>query len=247
MSNLFKIEFYKLKKSKMFYFFGFLVLLQVLVIYLFVPSIKLKSGKETLSYMLFIQNHLSLNIIMGIFAADFIVTEFSSGYIKNLIAYGHKRVNIFISKIIVYFIGIIIISFIGTILATVINTVKSGYGETFNLKSIIFIINMSFIVMLIQLAVGSVSVLVAFASRNLNVAIGIVVAIDFINRIGNAMAMDNPTMKLIFEHSIFSQSAIVCDNNAGALDFFRAIILSCVTIFVSLILANYIFKRVEIK
>ncbi len=254
MFNLFKIEFYKLKKSKMFYFFIFLTIMQAIAIYVFSlnglsKNLKLMSGKETLVYMLFIQGQLALNIITGVFAADYIVTEFTSGYIKNLISYGHKRISVFISKTMIYYIGIIIISFIVPVAMTVINIVTNGYGEVFTFNSLIFLIRLFLVMMIIQVAIGSIAVLAAFASRNVNITISIVIALDFINRISNIMFIHKPStvVKWIFNNIVLAQFSIVLQDKAGAPEFLHAVIVSLITILVTTSAGIYIFKKSDIK
>lgn len=252
MFNLFKIEFYKLKKSKMFYFFILLNIMQgvticFLSVHAFSRSLNIISGKEILIYMLFIQTNLTLNIITGVFAANYIVTEFTSGYIKNLISYGHKRINIFISKTMVYYIGIIIITLITPVAMAVINTVNNGYGEVFTFSSLMFLIRIFLTMILIQVAIGSINVLAAVASKNVNITISVIIALDFANRVFNIMTIEKPSFNWIFDRLIFSQASIIFSDKATVPEFLRAAIVSLITLLVTTTLSIYIFKKSDIK
>lgn len=247
MFNLCKAEFYKLKRTKIFYFFILLIIMQAIVVCAFSEKLKLMSGKETIVYMLFIQSTLALNIITGVFAADYIVTEFTSGYIKNLISFGHKRINIFISKATVYYIGIIIIEFIVPLGMTVINIIINGYGEAFTFDSLLFLIKLILTMIIIQIAVGSIFVLAAFVFRSVNITIVIVIALDLINRILNIMVIDKPSLEWIFNKLILSQPNIILYGKAGNGEFLQACIVSLITIFITTIVGIYMFKKIDIK
>lgn len=247
MSNLLKVEFYKLKTSKIFYLTMFLNLLQSIAVYVFSDNFKLMSGKQAFTFILSIQSSLALNILIGIFASDYIVTEFSSGYIKNLISYGHKRINIFVSKSIVYYIAIIIVTFIPAILFSAVNTKANGYGEIFNFNSIIFLLKVFLIILIIYAAIGSICVLTAFISRNANITITIIVFLDFFNRIFDIIAVQKKSLEWIFYKSIFAQPGIVLSDKAATSEILQAVIISLVIIIVTTVVGIYVFNKSDIK
>lgn len=231
----------------MFYFILLINILQGIVGYMFLGNTKLVSETEVLSYTLYIQSHLALPILMGIFASDFIVTEFTSGYIKNIITYGHKRVNILISKALAYYTGIIIISFISPILILLIDIVINGYGEILTLNSIIAVIKSLLIMTIIYIAIGSISFLAAFVSRNTSITIAIIVTLDFMNRILTIFAIRNTFFKKFYKKTIFCQPSIVLADKVNTTEILQAIIVSLITIFVTTLLSNYAFKKIDIK
>ena len=247
MLNLIKVEFYKLKTSKLFYFIIFANLLQAIVIYVFSDTLKVMDGKNSLLYIFNIQSSLALIILMGVFASDYIVTEFTSGCIKNLISYGHKRISIFAAKSIAYYVGVVIISFIPPLLMTGINTVINGYGEVLTVNSLLFAVRVPLLMLLIYIAIGSISVLIAFISRNVNVTILLIAALDFINRIFMILAMRKTELMSIFSKTIFAQPNIVASNSLTSLESLQAVIVSIITIFITTIIGIYAFKKTGIK
>ncbi|WPC39382.1 ABC transporter permease [Clostridium sp. JS66] len=247
MSNLLKVEFYKLKTSKMFYLTMFLNLLQGIVVYAFSENFKLMSGKQAFTFIISVQSSLALDILIGIFASDYIVTEFTSGYIKNLISYGHKRINIFVSKSIVYYIGIIVITFIPALILSFINTKVNGYGEIFNFYSMAFLMKLFFMILIIYTAIGSISVLIAFISRNANITIIIIVFLDFINRIFDVISVQKPSLEWIFYKSIFAQPGIVLSDKATTAQILQAMLISVLIIVVTTVVGIYVFNKSDIK
>lgn len=247
MFNLLKVEFYKLKTSKMFYFTMLLNLLQTALIYVFSENIKLYSGEKSLIFIFNMQSALFLDILIGLFASDFIVMEFNSGYVKNLISYGHKRIRIFTSKTIVYYVSIAIIIFTAPLIVTITNTVKNGYGETFTFNSLLFIIKTLLIILLIYIAIGSISVLAAFVFRSSNVTICIIAALDFISRIFDAESIRNSSLLWIYSNNIFSQPGIVLSDKVTNMEVVKAVIISFLVIFLTTSLGIYEFKKADVK
>ncbi|MBW9157613.1 ABC transporter permease [Clostridium sp. FP2] len=247
MLNLIKVEFYKLKTSKLFYFIIFVNLLQAVVIYIFSDNLRVMNGKKSLAFIFNMQSSLALIILIGIFASDYIVTEFTSGCIKNIIAYGHKRISIFTAKSIAYYVGIVIISSIPPLLMTGINTVINGYGEAITVNSLLFVARVYLLMLLVHIAIGSVCVLIAFISRNVSVTMALIVSLDFINRICMAIATQKSGIMLIYDKIIFAQPSIVASNSCTSAEDLQAVIVSIITIFIATTIGGYAFKRADIS
>ncbi|MDS0525518.1 ABC transporter permease [Clostridium sp. SHJSY1] len=247
MLNLLKNEFYKLKKSKMFYFCLFCIIMQAVVVYCIPDKTLLKSGKEMLRYITNVQNGLGTNMVIGVFAAECIVTEFTSGYIKNLIAYGHKRITIFMSKVIVYYTSSIIMGLALPIGMMIINTAINGYGEIFDLKAFVHLIGMILIVVVIQVGICSLNVFVAFISRSVNITVIAAIVFDFINRLINIMVVQKSSCEWAINHYVYSQPTIVFSYNVRTRDFIQAIIVSLVTITITTVVSIYSFNKADIK
>ena len=247
MFNLFKIEFYKLKKLKTFYIFIVLSLLQIIPIYYFGGSLKGLNGKETLAYMLFIQSNLGTNILMGAFVGYFIVNEFTSGYIKNLIANGHKRCNIFLSKSIVCYLGSTVIALLPAIVMMLINIHKLGCGERFTINSAMHLVRILMLATITYLGVVSITILLSFLIRR-NTAISIIIlALDFINRILNIMIVKIPSLEWVLSKTTYMQPVASLSKEATSKYMIQGIIVSSLTIILTTIIGIYSFEKSEIK
>lgn len=247
MINLLKAELYKLRTSKNFYLVILLNILQCIVVYAFSEKFRYLNGKEMFSRMFDMQNYLGFWELIAIFASDYIVTEFSSGYIKNLVSYGHKRVSIFISKGIAYFIGIAIICCVLPIVMSIINTVVNGYGEAFDFQSVMYFIGLILLMIFIHCSIASIGLLAAFISKNASVTVAAIVMIDVANRIINIFAIRSHTADVLYNKLIFAQITKVLSDNVKVFDIFQAVIISLVTMFVCMIIGLFVFKRAEIK
>lgn len=246
MLNLVKVEFYKLKTSMLFYLVVVFNLLQVPLIYIF-SGLKVMNGKKSLVYIFYIQSSLALTILIGIVASNYIVTEFTSGCIKNLISYGHKRINIFTAKSITYYVGVVIISSIPPLLMIGINTIINGYGEAFTISSLLFVVGFFLLMLLIYIAIASICVLIAFTSRNVNVTIFLIVAMDIINRICMIIAIRNSRFMSIYNKTILAQPSIIASESVTSVQALQAVIISIITIFIATTIGGYVFKKTDIS
>jgi ABC-2 type transport system permease protein len=246
MFNLLEIEFYKLKKSKAFYILILLSVAQSLVVWIFNDKLIHHSGKETLSYMLYIQSSLGGNLFVGILSADFIGNEFTSGYIKNLICYGHRRRDVLIAKSIVYFLGSIIINFTCPVIFTLINTMKNGYYSNFTFWEFINLLAIILTSIVIQIAICSISLLVIFLSKSPNINIGILIGVDFIFRAMSIVSIHVLSFRNIYDNFILSQFGIISQDNVTISQYLHAFAIGVITIAIFFSITNYFFEKSDI-
>jgi ABC-2 type transport system permease protein len=245
MLNLLKVEFYKLKTSKTFKLILVLMVLQSILCPILYS--KEMTGKQVLLQVFAAQEVIALLIFIGAFAAFYIGDDFKSGCIKNLIAYGHKRRNIVIAKSISYSIGIAIISLTSPILIATINTIMNGYGEVFTLNSLVFILKVSFLMVLIYIGIGSIAVLISFIGRNGIITVVAFVLIDTINRALRGLVFQKYLSGEIYTRTIFGQSLFLDTHYVEFSQGFKIIGISITTIVISTLLSVYFFKKAEIK
>ncbi|MBW9148786.1 ABC transporter permease [Clostridium sp. CM028] len=245
MLNLLKVEFYKLKTSKTFKLI--LVLMVVQSILCPITFSKEMTGKQVLLQVFGAQEFIALYMLIGAFAACYIGDEFSTGCIKNLIACGHKRRDIVIAKSISYYVGIAIISLTSPILITIINTIMNGYGEVFTLNSLAFILELSFLMVLIYIGIGSIAVLISFIARNSIITVGAFILVDTVNRVCRGLIFRKYLIIKILNKTIFGQSLFLDTDYVEFSQGFKIIGISITTIVVSTLLSVYFFNKAEIK
>ncbi|AAK78838.1 ABC-2 type transport system permease protein [Clostridium acetobutylicum] len=206
MFNLLKVEFYKLKRSKVFYLFIVLMIMQSMFVLIPIKENYLlnKTGQDMFLQSFPLQEFIFNTLIIGAFGY-FIGKEFHSGYIKNLIVSGHKRINIVLSKAIVFCIGVAIISFIFPICTFVINSIRNGYGEKYSVE---YMFEVSVIMLFVYLAIGSIVTMISFITKNIAITIALFYLIDIINRFGTAMSLRNSTVKYFYYKTVFAIPSI---------------------------------------
>ncbi|GAA0737391.1 ABC transporter permease [Clostridium oceanicum] len=250
MFNLLKVEFHKLKTYKIFYFLILLTILQAVSMVTLSDLFRRECGQDVLVRTLLAQQGLSIIIFSGIFIGDYIVREFTSGYIKNLIIYGHKRAHIVISKFITCSLGLVIIGFTCPIIVCVRNTFINGYGTEFNLVSFLFLIRLFILMFFVYSVLAAIAVLIAFLFRNSeSFVISMVFVLDFINRIINFFSIRNRSMLVskIYSKSISSKMFEALKNKVPLTDLVSIIFYCLVIIIIFMSLSIYVFKRADIK
>ncbi|AEB75270.1 ABC transporter permease [Clostridium botulinum] len=249
MFNLLKVEIYKLKTSKTLLGILLICLLQsILCPMLFSKTL---TGKIVLIRVLGTQLFLGWFVLIAVFIAIYIGDEFSSscssGYIKNLISYGHRRYKIVISKFISGYLGIIIISLVTPILVTIINTFMCGYGENFTFTSLVFVLRVIILMTFIYIGIGSIGIVMLFISRNGIFAEVAFVMVDILNRVSMIFAMRNTFINKIYSNTIFGQVSTALSYNITLLQGIRVIVISLITIVISICLSIYFFNKADIK
>lgn len=246
MLNLIKVEFYKLKRSKLFWLLVLAGILQGIAGPIAAKILRSKSGEEMLLFSFNIQMFLYLIPIMGGFAY-FVAGEFYSGCIKNLIAYGHRRRDIIIAKSIVFYIGIAIICVTFPIVITIINTIINGYGSAFDFQAIMVILRVVFLMVLIYIGIASIAILLAYLSRNAIVTVGAFIAIDTLCRIGQGLSIRSKLVEKIYGKTVFYQGNIATLHNITFTQGLEVVVISLITLVVSTAIAMVAFKKADIK
>lgn len=247
MHNLLKAEFYKLRNSKLLQLSILMMVIQAVSIPFLYNGLKEKSGKGIFLFAFSSQDFLLLIMTIGCFIY-FIAGEFSIGCIRNLVAYGHKRRNILISKSISYYVGVVIISCIFPIVITIINTVMNGYGESFTVYSLMFLLRVALLKILVYVAMASIGVMVAFISRNASIAIVLTILLDPINRMGREIAVNKSGfVTTIYEKTIFGQSEISTMDKISLSQGMQVVLIALGTILISTLVSLYFFNKGDIK
>ena len=246
MHNLIKIELYKLKTSKIFYLLLGVSMLQSVVVYLYSQTFTKLTGLKSIDFMIGMQTGLAQYILMGVLASDYIVTEFSSGYIKNLVSYGHSRKNIFISKSITYYMAVLLMSFLPVAVMTIINTTANGLGAANSTNTIIYILNNMLLIAFVYIAISSTCILVAFTTKNVNATIVITFMLDMFNRVLNVMSVQIKGTAPIYQLSVFSAPGVILMDNVSKATVLHMMMLALFTLIVAITLSLYLFCKRDI-
>ena len=246
MLNLLKVEFYKLRTSKIFWLMILAGIGQALIGPFISSYFSTKTGEDMLFFSFGIQQFMFLIPIIGLFAY-FVVCEFSTGSVKSVLAYGHKRLHIIIAKSAAFYVGVVAISFVFPIISIIVSSILNGYGSEFNLEAIMVIFRVSFLMILIYTALASLAVLFSFLFRNVVLAIGLYISLDTAARVGEIISMRNKSFEAVYSKSIFYQSNIATIKNLAFSQAMQVVVVSLITIIVSTIIAIVAFKRADIK
>ncbi|PFG05271.1 ABC transporter permease [Bacillus sp. es.034] len=132
MGNLFKTEWYKLKKDRSFRFLTWMLVAAAVLF----PLIEFDNGASGLPTVKdyyrdsILGPHANIvKLIPSILAGFFITSEYSMGTMKSMVSSGNSRFRIYSAKLIIFSIGAIIISLILPILMTGSSAFYFGFDE----------------------------------------------------------------------------------------------------------------------
>lgn len=245
MYNLLKVEFYKLKHSKIFYMLCILMIMQSLCVLIPVKEnfLRFKSGYDMFLFAIELQEGIYHLFVIGILSY-YITNEFYSGNIRNLIASGHKRINIVFAKAIVFCTGVVLVSFIFPVGTLIINTIKNGYGTSFDFIKFIQII---IILIFAYAAMAAIWILISFLTKNVFITIASCYVIDIINRAGMAISLKSKEVDYFYSKTVFSIPRTVGYNKFSFYIDFKMIFMSLITITVCVILSCIFFRKSDVK
>lgn len=121
MGKLIKAEFYKLQKLHSFR-----------MIFLFVLAVGMLRGFSPYPgyqvYNISLVPELFDAVLIAVFTAAFLCTEFSNRTFGNAFLCGISRQNVFFAKLVVYFPGLLVLILFPLILSTWLATMRNGFG-----------------------------------------------------------------------------------------------------------------------
>lgn len=250
MLNLIKLEFYKLRKQRIFK----VLLLAVIAISAFSAFAEIRnsaadnllmSGKTSYANAF---KDIFMIFISGIFAGFYIGSDFSNKTIQSQLSQGHSRLNIVISKAIVFFIGTSIIMLLYPMTACIINTIKFGWGEPFTITSILYILRVAVLGILLNIGTTSISVLFGFWCRDIPKTICVCLAFPILfSLLGSTLGNAVPIIGKIMNFTTLAQLGNIVGNSISPAAIMVVLLSSAITVTVIISLSNLMFAKAEIK
>lgn len=267
MYNLIKSEFYKLRYGKTYkglvLFSAWCVVLTIIQAFNAATSslefittytngraygfaINTFSNPENLKGIEFFASAMGWTPILVIgltyLIGSLICEEYVNGNYKSILTYGHKRVNVYISKLITISIGIAILIFAVPIIALILGTIFNGWGIPFKIEHVIEMIKVLSISTIIFISIASIFILLGTVIKNkaLVITIGIVFLVSPIFLLGNNIPIE--TIEYIPSFMLMDICA-----KSPSIELITKIIMTCTVITVtSTALGCYIFKNQDI-
>lgn len=168
MGKLMKAEFYKLQKFP-----------SVRMIFLFTFVVGMLRGfSPYLGYQVYtigLVPELFDVVLVSVFTAAFLCTEFSKRTFANAFLCGTSRRNVFFAKLAVYFPGLLVLILLPLFVSTAVATMRNGFGEDWNALALELAIKLLFYICH-RLSMAAFSVLVASVIQNSIGTLGISLA-----------------------------------------------------------------------
>lgn len=273
LRNLVRAEFYKLKHNKTFWV---LFLLMALWGILYATLITLSSkgvislditgglmitgpdegprfsetGLATFLITLRVaSNPVFLSLLLGMFAGFFISNEYKTGVIKNVMSFGRRRADIFISKCVVFFFGVIVMWLIFPLISGGGAMVANGFNQASDAITLALIVRILSLA-IVQLAAFSallvfIGVMVEESGKAIILSIGIITgSMILIVILGNYFK----EVSVAYEYTIMYQMINdVFNPTSSNTEIVRSLYVGFVTMIVFIFGGIGAFGRKEVK
>lgn len=267
MINLIKSETYKLRYTKTYK--GLFILIILLIVNTIIAASTAKSGNDfQLIYGIlddraygfhtnvfsdpnnirgieFFLSSLAWTPILVIGLAYIVSTlicdEYTNGTYKNILTYGHNRVNVYIAKFIAISIGILVLIFLLPFTSLLIGTIIKGWGTEFKIEQILYMVKLLSINTIIFISIGSMFMLIGSIIKNK----ALLITVSFISILAPMFLIDKHIDKLKYYPQFMLMDT--CVQMPGK-ELMQQMIITCtlITIF-SIIIGSYIFKKQDIR
>lgn len=249
MLNLIKLEFYKLRKQRSFK----ILLLAVIAISAFsaYSEIRLLTangllGSGKMGFANAIQDMFML-FMSAIFAGFYIGSDFSNKTIQSQLSQGHSRLEVLLSKALVFFIGTSMIMLLYPITVSIIHTFKYGWGEPFALASLLYVLQVAFFGVILNIGTTSVFVLIAFLCQDVPKTICFCLAFPVVISLLNSTLGGLPVIGNILRFTPLAQLTNIVGNDIMPTTVLTVFLSASITVVIMLSICNLLFAKAEIK
>lgn len=249
MGNLIKSEWYKLKKDRSFWLLTFLLVITSigypLLIVLDEPTLAVKVN-DFYQYSVLGGNNYVIKLVPCILAGFFISSEYSNGTMKNIVASGNSRIQLYFAKLIVFSVGTMVISLILPLLLTGASAV---YFDFYGMPDLGYFLQTIGLTALYGAAFASIMALFATLLADSGKAIGFMLIFfilfdSILYSLANYISLFEP----VFNYSVFKLLLEIVNINAlSSGEMAKMIVVPVVTFVAFGFLGSILFKKKEIK
>jgi ABC-2 type transport system permease protein len=189
-----------------------------------------------------------IEILMAVLIGAMVASEYSSGTIKNILAYGKKREQYYISKLIAITLGLIVILGIMVTLTTVVGALMFGFGEPFNIAQLLHLLKVFGVAVIVGMAINSLLMLLATLVKSNGSTIGIgIVALVLIPTIISFLYGNYDWFDKIYEATVTYNWALVTSIRSTNGDILKAVVTSLITLVIATAGGIMVFKKQDIR
>lgn len=189
-----------------------------------------------------------LEILLAVLIGAVAAKEYSSGTIKNILAYGKKREYYYISKLIAISVGFVIILGIIVSVTTIGSTILFDWGVPFDITQASQIIKVFIAATIVGL--GTISLIMLLAtlvkSNGTTILLGVVI-FSILPAIISFLYGKYTWFDKIYESTVSYNWALATSINATNSDLLKAITVGIVTLLIASAAGIAVFKKQDIK
>lgn len=246
MKTLIAAEWYKLLHGKVLFIILLGTVAQTLLFQILYVLANRPQGPGQLGFMVLANTSLFLQIWLLGFVGYFVSSEFQNGTMRNILALGKSRTQVYVSKLLSVCIAIFTICVVITIVQAVWLTVINGFG-TMPLNEFLNISALTFSMQLLyHLTFAAVFTLIAFLSRSMGMTLMLGIGYWIVLMNGPAV-LSALHMAFAINYSPDHYIATFAALNGQPGFISMSIIISLIYIIVSTIIGCLIFRKSDMK
>ncbi|RKQ34657.1 ABC transporter permease [Oceanobacillus halophilus] len=255
MTNLLRVELYKLKRNKSFWVIiamttGLSTLLHYLVVidwWTMSGTVFNEAGLSELNALSPFTTLLFFNLIVSSLAGFFISVEFSSsGVIKNQVISGNKRSHIFLAKFLVFSLGAIIVTILIPVIIGILLVILFGHGDIINTSNLLYLGRAYFLFILPFLGYTGLITVLAMITEDSGKTI--IFSILFSIIMFAIEKFPKPLLiETVFEHSIFYQFSEVFKHTMTNGEIIKSLLIGAISLMIIILCGIFMMNRKEIK
>ena len=246
MRELIKAEFFKLAIELNYK----LLLLFSLVIGLIfgISSIQLGTTATGSVWYAIIGTGILYNaVLVSIFAADFIGSEFKDRTFSASVSCGILREKIVYAKSVVFFVAILSLILTYNLVCVFILTIQNGFGMEFNIQTITFLLYKTIYCILCNITLGSLIFLIAFMVKNKIQIIGLGIVGIYMLSQWNITARSPIILKILQFTFVYQLDAVISGRRAKQVPLWIVAVSSIIETAILLFAAVIVFQKSDLK
>lgn len=269
MYNLFKFELYKLRHSKTFrnclLIISGLIILNI-VMYFNAPQQMyiMTDYLEGRNFGFVVNNFIDklhptsiefcysaagfatiVEVLVMFLVGAIVIDEYTNGTIKNIAAHGHKRMYVYISKLLTLALGVLILSAFLIFGTTMVGTFINRERGLFSLNNILAMIKFVLVLWGILFSLASIYMCLAIIIRNKAVVVGLGTTLMF-----STYFLMRPLYRALNRYPRYTPTYMlmdICSVPPSAAGLYSMLTTCSVLIIFTTIVGGYMFKRQDIK
>lgn len=190
----------------------------------------------------------TIEMLMAVLIGAMVAKEYSTGTIKNILAYGKRREHYYISKLIACTIGLTVILAVMVITATLGGTILFGWGEALSISQVFELLVTFLGAVAIGMGIISVLMLIATLVKSSGATIGIgIVLMAILPTIISFLYGKFAWFDKIYESSLSYNWALTTNIRATNGDILKAALIGLITLLITSAAGIILFKKQDIK
>lgn len=250
MLNFIRAEFFKLRKQKLIPVL-FIAVIAISVFSAF-SEINLRmtpehvvTGKESFANAF---EDITMLFIVAVFAGFYIGSDFTNRTIQAGISGGYKRMDLILSKAVVFSIGAAAIMLLYPVTAGLIHTINSGWGVPFGFSELFYLLRTAVLGSVLNIGTAGIYVCLAFICRDIPKTICACAAIPVVfSVISSTVGSRISVVGRLMDYSTLSSLKYIASDTLTMPAVFTVVFSACVTMILALAVGNYCFSTAEVK